>query len=515
MESNSRIKNTVRNALFGVGGQLLSQLMAFVYRTVFIHYLSASFLGVQGLFSNILSLLSLAELGVGNALTFSLYKPLAQKNTNKVRALMSYYARAYRLIAVVVAAIGVSLTPFLDYFIKEVPSELKHLQVIYLLYLFDAVASYCLVYKQSIIKADQKTYICTFYSNIISIIRYIAQIVVLVLFSAGAEWTFIAILSIQIFFTIAINGFLSVKAAKLYPYIKGSLSERLPAEEKREINQKVRAMMMHKIGSVAVNATDNLLISKFVGLIEVGLYSNYKMLISMVMSLVQQFSQAIVPSIGNLVSVTSVKKSKEVYDRLDLLNYFIYGFCAVCFFTLLNPFIEIWIGKEYLFSTGLVGVIVFNFYLNGMRQNVLAFRNALGLFWNDRYKPLIEAAINLLVSVILAKSYGIVGIFIGTMVSTVTTSMWIEPFVLYKNYFHIRLTEYWIRYVFQTLLVVAQCIGFQFLKKWLFHGTIFSFTALAIICAVFSALIFLVVFWRTQEFQYLLANGKKLLKRKG
>ena len=120
MQSNSRIENTIRNTLFGIGGQLLSQLMAFVYRTVFIHYLSTSFLGVQGLFSNILSLLSLAELGVGNALTFSLYKPLAQKDTNKVRSLMGYYARAYRMIAIVVAVIGVSLTPFLDFFIKEI-----------------------------------------------------------------------------------------------------------------------------------------------------------------------------------------------------------------------------------------------------------------------------------------------------------------------------------------------------------------------------------------------------------
>lgn len=515
MESNSRIRNTVKNTLFGVGGQLFSQLMAFVYRTVFIHYLSASFLGVQGLFSNILSLLSLAELGVGNALTFSLYKPLAQKDTTKVRALMGYYARAYHLIAVVVAIIGVLLTPFLHYFIKEIPSELEHLQVIYLLYLFDAVASYCLVYKQSIIKADQKTYICTLYSNVFSIIRYLVQIIVLALFSKGAEWTFIIVLSIQIFFTIATNGFLSLKASKLYTYIKGGRNEKLPVEEKQEINKKVRAMMMHKIGSVVVNATDNLLISKFVGLIEVGLYSNYKMLINMVMSLVQQFSQAIVPSIGNLVSLTSVKKSKEIYDRLDLLNYLIYGFCAVCFFTLLNPFIEIWIGKEYLFSTGLVGIIVFNFYLNGMRQNVLAFRNALGLFWNDRYKPLIEAIINLFVSVMLAKSYGIVGIFIGTMVSTVTTSMWIEPFVLYKNYFHIGLMEYWLRYVFQMLLVAVQCTILHFLEKWLFHGTVSSFIMLAIVCAMFSALTFLVVFWRTQEFRYLLANGRKLLKRKG
>ena len=235
----------------------------------------------------------------------------------------------------------------------------------------------------------------------------------------------------------------------------------------------------------------------------------------MIMTLVQQFSQAIVPSIGNLVSLTSVKKSKEIYDRLDLLNYFIYGFCAICFFTLLNPFIEIWIGKEYLFSTGLVGIIVFNFYLNGMRQNVLAFRNALGLFWNDRYKPLIEAAINLLVSVMLAKSFGIAGVFIGTMVSTVMTSMWIEPFVLYKNYFRIRLTEYWLRYVFQMTLVAAQCTILHFLTKWLFHGTVGSFIVLTIVCAMFSVLTFLTVFWRTPEFRYLLDTGRKLLKRKG
>lgn len=514
MEDNSRIKNTIRNTLFGVGGQLLSQLLAFVYRTVFIHYLSSNFLGVQGLFSNILSLLSLAELGIGNALTFSMYKPLAQKDTRKVQALMGYYAKAYHLIAGIVAVVGLSLAPFLDFLIKEVPAEINHLQLIYLLYVFDSVASYCLIYKQSIIKADQKTYICTLYTNVFTIIRYIMQMVFLILMKGRGEGSFICILVIQVLFTLTTNIFLSAKASRLYPYIDEIKKERLQVSERKEINNKVRAMMMHKIGSVVVNATDNLLISKFVGLIEVGLYSNYRLLINMIMGIVQQFSQAIVPSIGNLVSLTSKEKSKEIYDRLDLLNFIIYGFCTVCFFTLLNPFIEIWIGKDYLFSMELVCVIVLNFYLNGMRQNVLAFRNALGLFWNDRYKPIIESAINLVVSIMLAKKYGIVGIFLGTLISTITTSAWIEPYILFKNYFKEGFVKYCFKYLAQFFIITFQCFILYKIKTMMFTGTVLSFALLMIVCIMFSIIVFVGIYWHTSEFQYLLVNVKRIIKKK-
>lgn len=504
----------MRNTLFGVSGQLISQLLAFVYRTVFIYYLNSNFLGVQGLFSNILSLLSIAELGIGNALTFSMYKPLAQKDIRKVQALMGYYEKTYHFIAGVVAIVGLSLTPFLDFFIKDVPKEITHLQLIYFLYVFDSVASYCLVYKQSIIKADQKTYICTLYTNMFTIIRYFIQMLLLILFKDGGEKTFIYILAVQVLFTFATNLFLSAKATKLYPYIKEKKKERLKVAERKEINSKIRAMMMHKIGSVVVNATDNLLISKFVGLLEVGLYSNYRLLINMVTGLVQQFSQAIVPSIGNLVSLKSVKKSKEIYDRLDLLNYFIYGFCSVCFFTLINPFIEIWVGKEYLFSTRLVAVIVLNFYLNGMRQNVLAFRNALGLFWNDRYKPIIESIINLIASIILAKIYGILGIFLGTLISTLTTSAWVEPYILYKHYFKDKIIKYWIRYIIQFLIIIIQCTVLYFIGEFIFRASLFSFILLTIICMFFSVIVFFVVYFHTQEFKYLFTNIVKLVKRK-
>ena len=514
MNDDSRTKNTIRNTLFGVGGQVLSQLLAFVYRTVFIHYLSSNFLGAQGLFSNILSLLSLAELGIGNALTFSMYKPLAQKDTRKVQALMNYYAKAYRLIAGVVALVGVALTPFLYYLIKEVPAEINHLRLIYLLYVFDSAASYCLIYKQSIIKADQKTYICTLYTNIFAIIRYVIQMAFLVLMNGRGESSFICILLIQVLFTFITNVFLSAKASRLYPYINGAKNERLLESERKEINDKVRAMMMHKIGSVVVNATDNLLISKFVGLVEVGLYSNYRLLINMVMGIVQQFSQAIVPSIGNLVSLTSKEKTKEIYDKLDLLNFLVYGFCTVCFFTLFNPFIEIWIGKEYLFSMWLVCVIVLNFYLNGMRQNVLAFRNALGLFWNDRYKPIIESVINLLVSIILAKKYGIIGVFIGTSISTITTSVWIEPYILFKNYFKEGFAKYCFKYMTQFLVIIFQCLILDKIKNLIFKGTVLSFVLLMIVCILFSVIVFVGIYWHTSEFKFLLGNVKRIIKRK-
>lgn len=495
MSQSSRIGNTLRNTSAGLIGQLFTYILTFAYRTVFIYTLGANYLGVQGLFSNILSLLSLAELGVGNAIIFSLYKPLADKNTHKIQMLMGFYAKIYRIIGCVVAVLGLALTPYLDYLIKDKPN-IPHLTIIYLLFLADSVLSYFFAYKRSIIVADQKGYVNTINMTIFSFARNSVQIIWLLLFKS-----FIPVLIIQALSTLLSNIVISHKANKLYPFLTKSKNVEIDPETKVDLSKKIRAMMYHKIGSVVVLGTDNLLISSFVGIYWVGIYSNYVMIIGMVTTFIQQFSQALVASIGNLVSTETTVKAKETFDLLYFLNFWIYAFCTICFMTLFNPFITVWIGTEYLFNRWIVLIIVVNFYISGMRQNVLSFRNSLGLFWYDRYKPIAEALINLVASIVLLKYWGIAGVFLGTLISTVTTSLWVEPYILFKHYFKSGLISYFKKYILYLAITLSLCFIMQAVQKCLFDGSILSLIGLFAACLIVPNCIICLLFFRTDSYR--------------
>lgn len=507
MTDNGRIKNTLRNTVVGIGGQFFTYCLTFIYRTVFIYVLGASYLGVQGLFGNILSMLSLAELGIGNAIIFSLYKPLAKKDEQTVSALMNFYAKAYRIIGIVVATLGIGLIPFIDILIKDKPG-IPNITFIYLLFLLDAVFSYFFAYKKSIIIADQKGYINTLNTNVFSLLRIFVQIFLLI-----QTKNFILVLIIQVIFTLLSNISISLKADKLYPFLNRNKNSKLDIENRKDLIKKIRALMYHQFGSVAVLSTDNLLISAYVGLYYVGLYANYVMIINIIGSIIRQFTESIMASIGNLTSKESIDKAKSTFNLLTLINYWIYAFCSISIFTLLNPFITLWIGKEYLFNIEVVAILVLNFYLTGMRQNVLSFRNSLGLFWNDRYKPLIEAIINLVVSIILVKQYGIAGIFLGTLVSTVTTSVWVEPFILFKYYFKEGLSNYFNKYIGMFILTILIAMLMQLISALIFTGTISSMILLASICFILPNTLFCLVYYKTNEFQSCISIIKKIISQ--
>lgn len=491
----------MKNIAVNLVSQLTSDVLSFVCRTVFIRMLGATYLGVSNLFIGILSLLSLAELGIGTAIGFSMYKPLAGNNRRKIGALMNLYKRAYHIIGLTVAAAGLLLTPLIPFFSGS--PDIPHLTLIYLLYVFNSAITYFFSYKQSIINADQKNYICTLYQYGFCIVQNALQIIFLI-----RTKDFILYLCTQILFSFLTNLFLAVKADRMYPYLKKYRRAELGREDKASIFRNIRAMFMNRIGGAIVNGTDNILISKFVGLLSVGIYGNYLMITTALNGLTSQIFYGITASVGNLGAVESDEKSYEVYLSVNFAGFWIFGFCSVCLFCLFNPFIRLWMlwtgkGEELLFPMLVVFLIVLNFYATGMRQATVMFKNAFGLFWYDRYRSLVEAGVNLGMSILFARQIGIAGVFLGTFVSTVTVDLWVEPLVLFRHGFHRSVVSYFTRYVFYTFLIFA--VGFS---TWylcsLFRG--YSLAAFALKCAVCLVVpngFFFLVFCRTKEFRYL------------
>lgn len=504
----SRISNSVKNIKFGVVGQVLALIVSFLARMVFVYTLTSENLGLNGLFSNILSMLSFAEMGIGAAIVFSLYKPLSEQNIPKVKILMNLYKRAYITIGVIIATLGVAIAPFLSFLIKDMPS-IPYIQLIYLMFVANSALSYFFSYKRSLIIADQKRYIATFY-------RYGFFILLNVLQSIALFTTknYILFLALQVLFTFIENFVVSRKADKLYPYLKEKSSKRLDEDTKNTIVRNVKAMMGHKVGGIVVNGTDSLLISKFVGIVAVGVYSNYLLIINALNTVFGMVFQGVTASIGNLGATESKEKSLYIFKCLYLIGFWIYGFATICLINLFNPFIQIWLGKEYLFPTFLVLIIIVNFYITGMRMSVLTFRDALGLYWYDRYKPLFESGINLIFSIILVKKFGIVGVFIGTTISTLSTCFWVEPYVLFKYGFKRSIVPYFIRYAIYTSIMLSGAVATWIICSFITGDSIMSFVSKLLVCAIVPNIIFLLAFWRTEEFKYLFTIMKTILKRK-
>jgi len=501
----SRTRKSLINIAAALGGQAGSLLISVVARYVFVKVLAAEFLGINGLFSNMLNMLSLAELGIGAAITYSLYRPIAIDDTLQIRALMDFFRKAYITIGLVIFSLGVALTPFLEVFIKD-PPQIPQLRLYFLLFVVNNSISYFYSYKRSLIIASQREYVSTAYHFAFFLLRNIIQITVLL-----TTADFLLFLLIQLGSTILENIFISRKADAMFPLLKEPCNRGLDRRSFSEIKKNTFAMVFHKIGKVVVFGTDNLLISKLVGIIEVGIYSNYYLIIGTLSNLYNNIFRAMKASIGNVVAMETSDKIQNIFNALNLFGFWVFGFSAICLINLLNPFITLWLGEQFQFPISVVMVIVINFFLSGMRKSVLVFRDAYGLFWQDRYKPLFESLVNLVASIVLYFAFGMIGIFIGTTISTLSTCFWIEPFVLYKHGFKSPVWDYFRRYLlYGSVLLVAAGI-----TCWLNgfvpgHG-IKSFVLKTVICFIAPNLVFGMMFFRTKEFRFLFEKVSAIL----
>lgn len=504
----SRTRNSLINLTVAMVGEVVAVPIGFVARMVFIRTLGAEYLGVNGLFTSILTMLSLVELGIGPAIVFSLYKPLAENDTKKVQAIMQLYKKAYTIIGTVIAALGIVMAPFLSYLIKDVP-DIKNIEFIFLLFVINSAISYFYAYKQNLIIADQRRYVVTLYRYAFFSIVNILQIAFLYLTK-----NYVIFLVLRIVCTLLENLLLARSADKLYPFLRQKATERLDGNTIQEIKKNTSAMVSQKIGEIVTNSTDNIVIAAMVGTIWVGLYSNYILITSALNGIMGQFFTAITASVGNLGATESKEKLLAVFQKIQFATFWIFGFSSICLFYLVNPFIAIWVGNEYWLSMDTVLLLVILFYIQGMRRAVLTFREALGLYWYDRYKPLFQGVINLAISVVLAPKLGVSGVIIGTVISVLTTCFWIEPYFLYKKGFVAPLKSYYFKYAVYTAITVVTGLVTGASVGFITGTSLAAFIGKFIVCLFVPNIIYLVMFYRTKEFQYFLILAKNIVFKK-
>ena len=506
-----RTRYSIINMLFNIGGQFLTMLLSFINRMVFIRCLSAEYLGVNGLFTDVLSILNFAELGIGTAMVFSMYEPAARDDEQKLARLMNLYKWMYRAVAVSVLLFGLVLLPFLPYLIKG-GEGIEHITLIYMIYVLGSASSYLLSYKNSIYQAYQKGYICAGWSMACECIKTVSQITVLLL-----TRNFILYLAVQQAIQFLPNIMVSRMVDKEFPYLKEchELPER---EERNGILKNIGAMSMHKLSTIIVRNTDSLLMSSFIGLATVGLYSNYRLVINALNNLMGKFAVAFSGSIGNFAVMENSDRLYKIYKEMDFMFFVMSAYLTGGLMMLFNPFITLLFGGRYCFPMTTVMVIVAEFYITRMRQTNLLFREVMGLFWNDRYKAVAESIINLVASLVLVRQYGVTGIIWDTIISTLCTCAWVEPYIFLKygvqDAWKKKLRDYFAEYLKRTLLTAAVSAAAVLWVQRFPVGNFGIFILDGLLyTAVFAGVI--VLFYRgSEEYDTLRQRGLKILKRR-
>lgn len=502
----SRTKKSIFNAASNFAIMMFKTILSFISRTFFIKILGETALGLNGLFSNILSMLSLAELGISTAINFSLYKPLANKDNKKVSCLMSFYKRVYRIVGISILFMGIVLIPFLPFLIKNI-NEIQNCYLIYILFLSNSVFSYFISYKETLINADQNGYKLTIINLIGVIVLNIAQIIILIVTK-----NFIAYLITQISILFIQRIITNIYIGRKYKHIDFKSKEKLAPDDKKNIVKNVKAMFFHKIGDYCINGTDNIIISSAINLSTVGIYSNYLMIISILNSFITSSFNGITSSVGDLVAIESDEKKDEVFKKLYFIAFLLYGFCAVCLVNTFSTFMTLWIGEKYSLGLLLTIIIVLNFYLTGIRVPVHIMKSASGLFDVDKFTPMIQAIVNLVISIILAKYLGLLGVLLGTLISSLVLPVWQRPYLVYKYVIKKSSKKYFldnITYIF----IIAACSITAYLLSAIIN--IDNLLLLFIIKGLLAGIIFvasvIILFRKTHEFKYLMS----LIKRKG
>ena len=505
----SRQSSALLASLGGIAQQLTQILGNFIYRTVFLMILSEEYLGINGLFSNILQLFSLAELGIGTAISYNLYSAFARQDKQETGALIHFYKNVYHIIALAVLAMGLCFYPFIGSIVNtsEIPSDVN-ITVVYFLFVLRSVSSYLFVYKQSVVSADQRTHLVALFSSGSTIAGYVIKI-------AALAWTknYNAVLLIDTLFALALNWGFSLWITKKYKDIF-RVDARLPRAEKWTIVKNTFGLMCHKIGGVVATSTDNIVLSKYVSLRAVGLYSNYAVIVSSITALGSKVMANLIPTVANYVMTKSKDDSYGMFKKVLYINLWITSFTTVCLYFLLNPFITLWLGEKFLLSKLVVAVVCLQHYLLFSRQAADVYTSSCGLFALDKIRPLIEAGLNLVISVVLAKEIGIAGVFVGTCISNFLTVWWRQPYLVIKRFFNRSSWEYWWTQIKWFVLTVGIC----FILDGLFHnagGSIWMFLLRGVAAVALSIGSVALLTFKTEEFCYLLTFVMtKLLRRK-
>lgn len=508
MEKKSRTEYSILNIATGLGGYVVNTILGLVCRMVFTRTLSADYLGVSGLFTNILTMLSLAELGIGSAIVYALYKPLATDDREKIASLVKFYGRCYQVIGIVVAVAGTLLMPFLNLLITEQPDIKENIYLIYGIYLFNTASTYFFSYRSSLLMAAQQNYIVTGINYLITIGQSIVQMIWLVV-----AHEYIGYLLIQSVGTFIYNFSVSYIAKSKFPYIVGSNIKPLEREEKSRLIRDVRALIVWKISGLLVNSTDNIIITYFSGLAAVGLSSNYTLLSSTLNTLLNQLFNGITASVGNLNAIESKEKKMSMFYAINLANFWLFGWASIGIFVVSTDIVQVFFGENYVLPLNIPFVIALNFYMVGMQSAVWTFKNTLGLFRPGRYLLIVTAAINLVCSIWLGKIWGLFGILFATAISRALTNTWYDPYAVFKYGFQESVRSYFARYIKYTItLLLAGGICYK-VCLYIHYSAWANVLLKFCVCSIVPNMIFLICFGKTREFAYFRLLFEKLRRK--
>lgn len=490
---------------YGYIGQIIIMIISFVSRSIFIRYLGLEYLGVSGLFTNVLGVLSLAELGVGAAMTFTLYSPVAHSNTEQVKSLMHLYKRIYRLIALLIAAVGLALVPFIDRIVTS-DTHIELLKVFYVLFLTSTVASYFSSYKRSLLIAYQKQYLITKFDTLFTVALNVINILVLVIFK-----NYLVYLIFTTVITVAKNIALNVYINRLYPYLKEKDVQPLEQNHMQSIKQKIRALFLHKFSKAVIDQTDYIVISAFVNITAVGLLTNYNLLITAVKKVFSITISSILGSLGNLVTLGNDQSKYRAYKIYSLLMFWLYGIVTIGFFSLADSFIVLWIGEGYNINTFTWFIIMLNFFLYGNLAALWEIKLVSGIFVMDKWVDAIAAVVNITVSLILVQTLDMLGVFLGTLANTAVVYM-LRPRIIFRQAFDKNVTPFFWETLGRLLLVVAGCAISVLIRNLTMPNiTWVMFAVNVIITFTITNVLFYIVYRKTEELSYLKDKVKVVL----
>lgn len=509
MKKLSRTQNSARNLAVGTAMYIFTQVVSFISRTIFIKLLGEQYLGISGLYSNILALLALADLGITTAFTFALYRPLAEKDYEKIASLLNFFKKMFILIALIVFAVGIGFVPFLKYIVKGSTLEYRKLQLYFALSVVNTACSYLAVYKSAVFRADQKVYIINEISAITTLILHVLQIALLYLTK-----NYVFYLLATIFTTLLNNVILTILSNKAYPEIFKSQPVALQKEEKKKLFGNLKSLIVYRISAAIMNSTSNILISVMLGTVIVGYYSNYSMIVTMVTAVVGIFCNALLASIGDIGVGRNIKVRGELFHTVMLLFYGLGAFCSACFICVFNDFIMVWLNDAtFVLPERDVWLIVFSFFVTCISNPIWMFRESLGLFKQAKYVMTFAAIINIICAIIGGKFLGVGGIIAAIGIARLLTMFWYEPRYLYRDAFERPYSEYWkhtIKYGVEAIIVILISAGITYTLPAHLGGIALKI----LICTVLTIVIFLLGNIRTQESKYLLKKIKTIIRKK-
>ena len=502
-----RLKNVAKNSFFNIISQVILIVVGFFSQRVMNLRIGEELVGMNSVISNILALLSVSELGIASAVIYHLYRALAEQNEEQIAGLMKLYRKAYGFFAAFISVIGLCILPFVHLFLNENSFSLRYVRVVYLLWLIRTVLSYLLSYKRSLLIADQKEYVVSILVLLANVMNY-SMIIVLLQFTKNYP----LVLLLNILVEVAINLWISGYVDRKYPYLKQMAKRPLETSMIHKVMGDIKNIFVTRLSTKLLVSTDSLIISSFVNVAMVGLYSNYCMITQSIVNIMQALTSALKPSVGNMFMEEDQKKNYEVLRQITFVFFVIVSVCSVCLFTLMTPFVtDFWLNEAYGLSMPVVVLSVVIFALTAMGFPLELVMSATGLFQKERNLSVIIAVANLGLSLLFVKPLGIIGVQVGTIAAYLIQMVY-RTRVFFKEYLNQNAVQYSKELIQYGCLIILETVaGYGLVRLFYKERDPLLFIAAGVICVVVPCLINLLLYFRSWRLKSVFNMGMELI----